>query len=286
MEIRTLSQGDEGALEGFLARHTASSMFLRGNSFAAGLVDRGAPLEGTYVAAVDDGTIVAVAALFWNGILVLQAPEPRALESVARAALSRAGRKLKGLAGPLGQVEAVRASLGLAAPATSHHSREKLYELDLSDLEVPRGLADGRLVCRAPHPEELDFLTGWRVDYCVETLGMRASPELAATSRVEIGRLQRDGSQWILLDRDRAVSYSAFNARVPDAVQVGGVWTPRELRGRGYGRAVVAGSLLDARREGVRTAVLFTDEENRPARAAYEALGFRVVGDYALVIFE
>jgi predicted GNAT family acetyltransferase len=31
--------------------------------------------------------------------------------------------------------------------------------------------------------------------------------------------------------------------------------------------------------------VLFTGEENRAARAAYKALGFRVVGDYGLVIF-
>ena len=76
-----------------------------------------------------------------------------------------------------------------------------------------------------------------------------------------------------------------MNARLPDVVQVGGVWTPRDLRGRGYARCVVAGSLLAVRREGVGRAVLFTDEENRPARAAYEALGFRVVGDYGLVIF-
>jgi predicted GNAT family acetyltransferase len=32
--------------------------------------------------------------------------------------------------------------------------------------------------------------------------------------------------------------------------------------------------------------VLFTNEDNRPARRAYEALGFRAVGDYGLLSFE
>ena len=79
------------------------------------------------------------------------------------------------------------------------------------------------------------------------------------------------------------VAYSAFNARLPEIVQVGGVWTPPDRRGRGYARAVVAGSLLEARAEGVRRAVLFTS--NPMARRAYEALGFRKIGEYGLVIF-
>ena len=69
-------------------------------------------------------------------------------------------------------------------------------------------------------------------------------------------------------------------------VQVGGVFTPPELRGRGHARAVVAGSLLSARAAGVSRAVLFTERENAPARRAYQALGFRVVGDYGMVLLD
>ena len=260
-------------------------MFLRANSRAAGLVDRGTPLQGTYVAALEAGRIVAVAAHFWNGMLVLQAPEPRALEPVARAALARSRRELRGLVGPWAQVETTRDSLGLSGRGTVLHSREELYELDLAKLEIPPDLESGRLECRPPRAPELDLLVEWRVSYSMEALGVSAGPELEAASRSEIERLQAEGSQWVLLDRGAPVSYSAFNARLPDVVQVGGVWTPRELRGRGYARAAVAGSLRAARSEGARLAVLFTGEENRSARAAYEALGFRVVGDYGLVIF-
>lgn len=285
MEVKTLSAGDGAALEDFLTPRASTSMFLRANARAAGLVDRGAPLQGTYVAAVEGGRIVAVAAHFWNGMLVLQAPASGALEPVARAAILRSGRELSGLVGPWRQVQAARRALGLADRSTALDSREELYELDLAALEVPPDLASGLLECRPPRAEELDLVGEWRVRYSIEALGVSGGPELAATSRAEIARLDGEGSQWILLDRGVPVSYSAFNARLPDVVQVGGVWTPPEVRGRGYARAVVAGSLLVARSEGARLAVLFTGEENRPARTAYEALGFRVVGDYALVIF-
>jgi predicted GNAT family acetyltransferase len=74
------------------------------------------------------------------------------------------------------------------------------------------------------------------------------------------------------------------DAMLPDIVQIGGVWTPPEFRGRGYARSVVAGSRVAAGKHGVRRAALFADPANPAARAAYLALGFRIVGDYGLVL--
>ena len=64
------------------------------------------------------------------------------------------------------------------------------------------------------------------------------------------------------------------------------VWTPPELRSQGYGRAAVAASLLAVQEEGVHTAILFTGEENIPAQKAYEALGFRHIGDYRITLLK
>ena len=72
------------------------------------------------------------------------------------------------------------------------------------------------------------------------------------------------------------------DSQVRDNVQIGGVWTPPELRGRGYARRVVAGALRVAEGEGVRRAVLFT--ENPAARRSYEALGFRQVGEFGVIV--
>src|SRR5260370_18218406 len=73
-DLRVLRPGDETALDAFLTDHTDSSMFLRANARAAGLIDRGAPPEATYVAALAGGRITGVAAHCWNGMVLVQAP--------------------------------------------------------------------------------------------------------------------------------------------------------------------------------------------------------------------
>ncbi|MDQ5857512.1 MAG: GNAT family N-acetyltransferase [Acidobacteriota bacterium] len=248
-------------------------------------MDRGKAFEGTYVAAIENGAVTAVAAHYWNGMLILQTPVTETLEAVVRAAVARSGRELKGLTGPWAQVEAARRALGLGAREASLDSREELFSLDLADLSVPEPLSTGRVECRRPRLDELELAARWRVAFSAEALGRADGEDLVDAARADVARLQDLGSQWILAEEGRPVAYSAFNARLPDVVQIGGVWTPPELRGRGYARAVVAGSLLEAKREGATRAILFTGVENVAARRAYEALGFRVVGDYGLVIF-
>jgi predicted GNAT family acetyltransferase len=61
------------------------------------------------------------------------------------------------------------------------------------------------------------------------------------------------------------------------------VFTPQALRGRGYARAVVAGSLAQARSAGVARAVLFTPRPD--AVAGYRAVGFEQIGRYGVVLF-
>ena len=141
-----------------------------------------------------------------------------------------------------------------------------------------------RLRCRHPEERELELLTEWRVCFSIEALGATDGPDLRAASRADVRLLHQRSADWLLLARDTPVSYSVFNAMLPEIVQIGGVWTPPDLRGRGYARAVVAGSLLAARKQGVARAVLFADPLNASAKRAYLALGFRIVGDYVLVL--
>src|SRR5438094_282233 len=111
--LQTLGAGDEAALEAFLAPHWQSAMFLRANARAAGLVDRGARLQGTYVAAWQGGAIVAVAAHFGNGVLALQAPDAAGVPSLVQATVAASGRRVSGLSGLRAQVVAARTALGL-----------------------------------------------------------------------------------------------------------------------------------------------------------------------------
>jgi len=278
--IRPLGPGDEAALEAFLARHADSSMFLRSNARRAGLDDRGAALQGSYVAAFAGAEITAVAAHYWNGMVIIQAPEHAG--DLARAAVAHSGRDLRGFSGPWEQVEAARAALHAEDRAASKASRETLYALSLAALAVPEPLATGRWTCRHGHPEEEDLLTEWRAAYAREALGAADGAALREESRAEIVLLRRERADFVLEHDGLPVAFAAYNARLPDIVQIGGVWTPPARRGRGYGRGVTAGALVAARDAGAARAVLFTDHP--VASRAYEALGFRRVGEYGLVL--
>jgi len=274
--IRLLRRGDEEALEGFLAPRAETSMFLRANARASGLEDLGEPMQATYAAAFAGSRIEAVAAHCWNGMLLVQAPV-RAGE-VARAALHASGRKLAGVTGPAEQVRAVREALDIRDARVD--DVDDLYALELAALRVPAGLS--RLTFRPPRESELPLICEWREAYLLETGLSAPGPGLAEEARSSVELWQRRNAHFLLFDGDEPVAYTGFNARLPDIVQVGGVWTPPPLRCRGYGRSAVAASLLQAREEGVVRAILFTS--SAAGAHAYEALGFGRRGGYGLLI--
>jgi predicted GNAT family acetyltransferase len=277
--VKILVDAERAALEAFLVQHADSSMFLRANARAGGLDDRGQPYQATYAAALDEERIVAVAAHTWSGMVLVQAPTR--LEAVVRMAVAHSHRRVAGINGPWSQVVAARAALALHRCPALLDSHEILYALELARLLVPEPLASGRLHCRRPRRDEIDLIAGWRVAYARETRSRPDTPALPISSRQETERLHAQGRAFVVAGPgDVPLAFSAFNAVLPDAVQIGGVWTPPAWRGRGYARAVVAGSLLEARAQGVMRGVLFTAEDNRSAQHAYEALGFQVVGFY------
>ena len=232
------------------------------------------------MAALRDNRCIAVAAHCWNGMLLLQAPEHT--EELTQALVKHSGREVAGFSGPLDQVRRARAVLGLADADTVMDSNESLYGLDLAELIVPAPLLDGTIICRPPRRRECELICLWRIAYDVETLGGADSEETREGAAMWIDQLMADGHVWVAEAGGELVSLSAFNAVLPDIVQLGGIYTPPRLRGKGYARAAVAASLLAARERGVSRAVLFTDNPN--AVRSYEAVGFRRVGDFGLVL--
>jgi predicted GNAT family acetyltransferase len=132
----------------------------------------------------------------------------------------------------------------------------------------------------------MDLLVRWRHDYLVEVMGKRPGEALMTEAWEFVSRTMDEGCLFVLTQGQQCVALTAFNARLPEVVQVGGVFTPPSLRGRGHARAAVAGSLRTALAEGCQSAVLFTPMENLPAQRAYRAIGFEQVGDYGLILLE
>lgn len=282
--LRILTSRDRSALDAFLDGHRASSMFLRANLSSSGLEDRPEPFHGLYMGAFDGGVLTDVAAHYWNGNIILQAPiQPVEL---ALAVARESGRPINGLLGPWPQVRAVEPKLELDHARLGKVVPEYLYSLDLAALVVPESLASGRVVFRRARVADLSTLVTWRREYDLHTLGFPAHGIDDAVNRDLLTRLIEEGRLWVLEEAGCLVSMTGLSAALPDIVQVGGVFTPVECRGRGNGRTVVAGSLLEARAKGVVEAILFTEAENLPAQRAYEALGFKRIGDYGMVLLD
>ena len=284
MDVRRIEATDLPALDALLTEHVDSSLFLLSNLETRGLEDRGDAYQGTWVGAFARGRLCAVAVSCWNGMVLVQGDA--GLEDAAVRAVAETGRVVTGIAGPSLLVTRVREALGMSARSVAHGGVEDLFTLSLDALRVPEALAEGVVRCRPPRDDEIEpLLVDWRVEYNRETLGAAPSPTLRDRARGELVRLQTIGRHWVLEADGALVAYSGFNAWTRGVAQVGGVWTPPPLRGRGYGRAVVAGSLLAARERGSTRSVLFTDRDNIPAQRAYGALGYRRAGQYGLVLF-
>lgn len=278
-EIRLLKPGDEEPLERFLAARGDEGHLLRANLARGGLEDRGAPYQATYAAAFARGKLRAVAAHCWNGMLLLQAEE--AAERVARRALAASRRALSGLLGPWGQVVWVAWTLDLPPDSPGLDRPQRGMSLDLAGLEPPDALRRGELACRRARSSELELLYNWRAAFEAEALGLADDRGLGAAARQMIDSLQRTGDNWVLTHGGRLVAACTVMAETAEAVQIGAVFTPKDLRNRGYGRAVVAGALQAAKARGRRRALLFTDDP--AAERAYRAIGFARGGDVGLV---
>jgi GNAT superfamily N-acetyltransferase len=280
--MRILATGDEAALSAFLAKTPETAMFLRSNLAAAGLADNDQPYAATYVGAFDADTLVGVAAFCWNGNVMLQCATDRAADLAAAALAARPARSCQGVLGP---PHAVAEVLRLPAFAARHlrvAARQVLLACDLADLPPPSAHSDR---VRPANLKDREALALWRHAYLCETLGAAASPALLAQAQDEIDRAIDAGRLYLLCMGDNALATAAFNATLPEIVQVGGLYCPPEERGLGYGRIALHGALLAAREKGVARAVLFAAEANMGALRSSQALGFKPVADYALAFY-
>lgn len=288
IQIKRLGPTEQAELEAFLQPHRASSLFLLSNPRLGGLEDQGQRYQGSYFGAYLEGQLQGVVAHYWNGNLVLQAPQ--CLEALLAYVCHHAPRALKGVIGPDAQALQAFAFLGLSTEDFALNSKENLYRLELPKLQVPKLLShppEGLNVCvRRFRADEEDLVTRWMAGYAREALNQPESPELWENSRRQAQAEIAVSSDWVLEVNGEPVASSRFNASLPEVVQVGGVWTLPEERGRGYARSVVAASLLEAREHGVSEGILFTAQDNWPAIRAYQSLGFAQIGHYRISLLK
>ncbi|MFD8724202.1 GNAT family N-acetyltransferase [Streptomyces sp. NPDC059629] len=155
--------------------------------------------------------------------------------------------------------------------------RQRLYRLD--ELTDPSPMPEGR--ARIAGEADRELLIRWYGGF-VEDAGVhdgRGGGDWA-DFRLSYGGV----TLWETPD-GTPVSMAGVTPTVGGQARIGPVYTPPELRGRGYAGAVTAQVSRVALAEGVGELLLFTDLANPTSNALYQRLGYREVADLAVYDF-
>lgn len=277
MSFREAREDEAADIAAFLNTHVDQAMFPLSN-----LTHHGIGREGRYQMRFwlqgqgDD--ITAALGLSAMGMLLPVLPD-LSEEDLAPLKELLSGESIAGLIGPTPEAMALRSALGLASAKAEHMADEPGFALDLTELILPD---DPALKLRPITAADMPLMIRWRAAYREEVMATPPESREAAAREDMETYLARD-SHRILERSGIPVATTGFNAELPEAVQIGGVYTPPALRGRGYARAAVALHLAEARQKGIRRAVLFA--ANDAAAKAYRAIGFQPNGRMALIFF-
>lgn len=265
---------DRPAIETFLTRHITTSMFPLSNLRRYGMAGCH-PRAMRFWLRWQAGALVDVLCISEEGMVFPQCPTgPWGDVKVVLL-----GHSVKGILGDAPQVAALRTVLGLSGDPGLDKA-EPLYALSLDDLVIP-DVTGFRLVPLKDAPRAL--VVGWRRAYLEEVLPMPGEDNAMTAVKDIVGYLEADTHR-VLYEGDTPVAMAGFNAVLPEAVQIGGVYTPPALRACGHARRAVALHLAEARDAGTKNASLFAASPQ--ACKAYEAIGFRRTGDFRILVYQ
>jgi len=139
---------------------------------------------------------------------------------------------------------------------------------------------------RPVRPDELDIYLPAAVAMFTEEVGV--DPRLddgGAGYRARVAELIAGGRAFARFEAGQVVYKAEIGALSASVGQIQGVWVRPDRRGQGLGASGTA-AVADRLVRGLgRTASLYVNGFNAPARAAYRRIGFSEVGRYATVLF-
>jgi predicted GNAT family acetyltransferase len=226
-----------------------------------------------FLTVTDDGTFVAASIRTPPFNQVLSEMADQHAELLADA-LADDGDTLPGVLGPTDAarrfVDRWRERTGLTAERVL---AERIFRL--SAVIPPRSSSGS---WRVAGSDDRETLAAWYLAFAEE-----ATPEQAPVEDLDamvdrwVRRIGRTMYLWE--DGDRPASLAGAGGETPNGTRIGPVYTPPELRGRGYASNLVAAvsqAQLDA---GRRFCFLFTDLANPTSNKIYQQIGYEPVTD-------
>ena len=228
--------------------------------------------DSCYLAAVQEDEAVVACALRTPPHSALLARAGReALELLVADLLDRYP-DLPTVAGPEPTV-GLFAELWSARTGASAYLETRMCVFEAREVARPH-LPSGRF--RPAAEADLPVLEPWAEAF-FEEVGLH-DPGDAAREQVREGRL-------FVWEDGQLASMSAWVGRTGDTVRINSVFTPPDLRGRGYASACVASLTQRLLDEGLGSCCLYTDLANPTSNKIYQTIGYRPVcdaGEYCL----
>ncbi|MBA8796268.1 hypothetical protein FHX74_003921 [Friedmanniella endophytica] len=122
------------------------------------------------------------------------------------------------------------------------------------------------------------------VQMYTEEVGVSPLQGNPAGYRYYVRQLITSGRAFAVFDQDRVVFKADLGSVSASVTQVQGVWLDPSLRGRGMAPPAMA-AVVQLARAVAPTVSLYVNDYNAPARATYERVGFRTVGEFATILY-
>jgi uncharacterized protein len=236
-----------------------------------GLFTDGAPSFATVHDA--DGRVVAATLRTppWNQVLS-RVEDPDAVDLLADGLRDEA---LPGLVGPKAEAARFVARwVTLTGQRSQLEMAERVFRLDR--VVPPSRPAAGSW--RLAEPGDRALLVDWFVAFHDE-----ATPEAPVPD--DVGAMvdryiaQAHRALYVWVDANRVVCMVGAGGETAHGIRIGPVYTPSELRERGYASSLTAAASQDQLDRGRAFVTLFTDLANPTSNKIYQAIGYRPICD-------
>jgi uncharacterized protein len=276
--IVAIDESNQHLAREFLERHFDSALLLLGN-----LAEHGPRVgehinSGNFQAVIENDAVVAAFCLTRRGNLLVQTGGREDFSQEILAACDAERLPIRGI---LGEFRGAHALWQLLCQRPEFRpgvtSKEVLYAVELVGVAERASAHPVRLA-------ELDDFERW------DALMQAFRTELGVPQQLTLEQRKAGfaeacarGHFWVGFAAGQIVAVATLFGVVGGSGQVGGIFTAPEYRRRGLSRGILNEVMRDCRaRLGLERLVLFTAESNTPARALYESLGFRQVGEFGL----
>ena len=226
----------------------------------------------------DGGDVVGAALRTPPHNLVVARPDDDAVLHVLADAIDE---ELPGVVGALPESEVFAAAWSAKTGRTARRRMgQGIYALER--VRPPSAVAGAM---RSAGEDDRPLLLAWLDAFRVEALP-EGHPDAGQLESVVDHRLSAENAGFVLWEDGGPVSFAGFGGTTPSGIRIGPVYTPPELRGRGYASALVAELSAALLADGRSFCFLYTDLANPTSNRIYERIGYERVCESAELAFE